>query len=238
MRRVGRVFRYRPDGCESGFCIGHIAVIRPGHSRVYIDLDDSPAKAAVSVRRRGSMNFALIFKFLVENLTREKIDFALMGGFALQSAGVARTTRDIDLLILSEDSPKIKEIMTKHKYRIIHESEDVLNFTGDDFELGRVDFLLAHRTYTLNMLKKAKEEPFLDGKFKIKVLKVEDQIGLKVQSSSNNPKRMSQDMADVRALIEVNYSKLNVNLVKEYFSLFKREKELETILKEIKNAKR
>jgi len=31
------------------------------------------------------MNFALIFKFLIENFTREKIDFALMGNFALQT---------------------------------------------------------------------------------------------------------------------------------------------------------
>jgi len=184
------------------------------------------------------MNFALIFKFLVENLTREKIDFALMGGFALQAAGVIRTTRDIDLLILSKDSLKIKEIMIKHKYKLLHESEDVLNFAGENFELGRVDFLLAHRKYTLEMLKKAAEESVFDGKFKVKVLRVEDQIGLKVQASSNNPKRAHQDIADVRALIESNYSKLDIALIKEYFSLFKREKDLETILKEIKNAKR
>ena len=45
-------------------------------------------------------------------------------------------------------------------------------------------------------------------------------------------------MADVRALIEANYSKIDLDILKEYFSLFKREKELEGILKEIKNAKR
>lgn len=52
------------------------------------------------------MNFALILKFLIENFTREKIDFALIGGFALQAAGVTRITQDIDLLVLSEDSSK------------------------------------------------------------------------------------------------------------------------------------
>ena len=60
------------------------------------------------------MNFTLIFKFLIENLSREKIDFALMGGFALQAAGVTRTTQDIDMLVLSEASPKIKDMMLKH----------------------------------------------------------------------------------------------------------------------------
>lgn len=182
------------------------------------------------------MNFALIFRFLIENLTREKIDFALMGGFALQAAGVTRTTRDIDLLVLSEDSPKIKEIMLKHRYELLYESEDVLNFTSKNFELGRVDFLLARRKYTLAMLKRAKEEPVLDGKFKIKALSAEDQIGLKIQASSNNPKRLHQDMADIRMLLENNYPKLDLKLVREYFSLFKREKELDGMIKEIKNA--
>jgi len=182
------------------------------------------------------MDFALIFKFLIENLSREKIDFALMGGFALQAAGVTRTTQDIDLLVLSEDSPKIKGIMLKHGYEVLHESEEVLNFTSKNFELGRVDFLLARRKYTLAMLKRARKEPVLGGKFKIKVLSAEDQIGLKVQASSNNPKRLHQDMADVRMLLENNFSKLDINLIREYFRLFGRERELDDMIKEIKNA--
>lgn len=183
------------------------------------------------------MNFDLIFKFLIDNLTSENIDFALMGGFALQAVGITRTTRDIDLLVLSQDSPKIKEIMLKHRYELLHENEDILNFTSKNFELGRVDFLLAHRKYTLAMLKRAKEEPVLGGKLKIKVLKVEDQIGLKIQAASNDPKRLYQDMADVRTLIETHYPKLDIKLIREYFSLFNREKEFDTILKGIKNAK-
>lgn len=183
------------------------------------------------------MNFALIFRFLIESLTREKIDFALMGGFALQAVGITRTTRDIDLLILSEDSAKIKTLMVKHGYELIHESEDVLNFTSNNFELGRVDFLLAHRKYSLAMLKRAIEMPVLAGAFKVKVLKVEDQIGLKVQAISNDPSRLYQDMADISELIRNDYPALNMNLIREYFALFEKEKELDIIIKEIKNAK-
>jgi len=183
------------------------------------------------------VNFALILKFLIENFTREKIDFALMGGFALQAVGVTRTTQDIDLLVLSEASPKIKDIMLKHRYELLYESKEVLNFTSKDFELGKVDFLLAHRKYTLAMLKRAKEEPVFDGKFKVKVLRAEDQIGLKVQASSNNPKRLHKDMSDIRMILENNYSKLDLNLVREYFSLFSRRKEFDDMIKEIKDAR-
>lgn len=180
------------------------------------------------------MDFILVFKFLLETFQREKIDFALIGGFALQASGVTRTTRDIDLLILSENSRKIKDIMLKHGYKLIHESEDVLNFLSDKIELGRVDFLLAHRKYAIQMLKRAEEKEVIGKEFKIKVLRVEDQIGLKVQSSSNDPQRLHQDMADIEWLIKNNYPKLDIELLREYFRLFDRERELHKIIEEIK----
>ena len=178
------------------------------------------------------MDFILVFRFLIEKLKRSNIDFALIGGFALQALGVTRTTRDIDLIVLSQDSEKIEDLMLKHGYELIHKSEDVLNFAGKKFELGRVDFLLAHRKYSLSMLERAMEKEVLDGKFRIKVLRAEDIIGLKVQASSNDPSRLHQDMADIKELIKNNYSKLNLKLVREYFSLFNRDKDLEEILKE------
>ena len=183
------------------------------------------------------MDFAVILKFISETFKRESIDFALIGGFALQAVGVTRTTLDIDMLILSADSSKIKKIMLTHGYELIHESEDVLNFVGKKFELGRVDFLIAHRKYALAMLQRAEEKPVFQGKVNIKVLKAEDQIGLKVQSSSNDPKRYYQDMADIRLLIESNYEKLDMKIVDEYFTLFNRQNELEKIKKEMKNVK-
>ena len=182
------------------------------------------------------MDFLLVFKFLIKTLKSQNIDFALIGGFALQAAGIARTTRDIDLIILSKDAQRIKEIMLRHGYRVIHESEDVLNFAGKKFELGKVDFLLAHRKYAIAMLSRAEERWVLQGKFKIKVLRVEDLIGLKVQASANDPKRLHQDIADIELLIRNNYSKLDIGLLQEYFQLFGREKELRQILKEIPNV--
>jgi len=126
--------------------------------------------------------------------------------------------------------------MLKAGYELIHESEDVLNFASKKFELGRVDFLLAHRKYALAMLERADEKLVLDGRFKIKVIRIEDLIGLKLQASINDHKRLRQDMADIEQLIRDNHSKFDMNLVKEYFQLFDRERDLQEIVKEIKNA--
>ncbi|MFC1698727.1 nucleotidyltransferase [Candidatus Omnitrophota bacterium] len=179
----------------------------------------------------------MVFKFLITTLKQHKIDFAIIGGFALQAAGITRATRDIDLAVLSKDVPDIKAIMLKHGYELIHESEDILNFVGKKFELGRVDFLLAHRKYALSMLQRAKEELVLGGKFKIKVVRIEDLIGLKLQASANDPKRLRQDMADIVQLIDENRSKLDMNLVREYFQIFDRTQDLNDIIKEINDVK-
>lgn len=183
------------------------------------------------------MDFILVFKFLLETFQRDKIDFVLIGGLALQSAGITRTTGDIDLLVLSESKEKIKDIMIKHDYELIHENEDVLNFHSKHIELGRVDFLLAHRKYAISMLKRAEEKTVFGGKFKVKVIKTEDQIGFKVQSSSNDPGRLHQDIADIELLIKNNYSKLDFNLLREYFGIFGREEELNKIIREIGHVK-
>ena len=184
-----------------------------------------------------NMDFLGVFRFLLDNFQREGIDFALIGGFALEAQGVVRTTLDIDMLIMSEENTKIKDIMIQVGYELIHESEDVLNFCSNKAALGRVDFLLAHRRYAKAMLERAELKGVLGGKFKIKVLKIEDIIGLKVQSSSNDPARKPQDMADIVSLFKKHYPHMDIKLLEEYFRLFDREEELKAIIREAqKNA--
>jgi len=182
------------------------------------------------------MDFGAIFRLILQDFPKAQINFALIGGFALASHGYPRATIDIDFLVDKKDFPKIKELMLSYGYTLAHESEDAANFVGGTDKLGRVDFLLAHRKYTAEMLKRAVNKDILNNQFKVKVLKVEDLIGLKVQASSNDPERYHQDMSDIETLLKGNLSNLDLNLIKEYFSIFEREKELAEILKRIKNA--
>ena len=178
------------------------------------------------------MDFAFVFEYIVKEFKEEEINFAIIGGLALQSYGITRTTQDIDFLILAENKEKIKELMIKGGFNLLYESNDILNFVGNKPSLGRVDFLLAQRKYTFAMLKRAQEKDFLNGKLKAKFIKIEDQIGLKIQSSSNDPSRYYQDMADVENLIKNNVNTLDKELIREYFTLFNRETEFDKILDE------
>lgn len=180
------------------------------------------------------MNFEAVFKLLIENFGKAKIDFALIGGFALRASGYVRATQDIDFLINQEDARKVKALLLSFGYELLHENEDVLNFAGQLGELGRVDFLLARRRYAKSMLERAAWQKIFEGKFEVKVISPEDQIGLKVQSSANNPKRYLQDMADIEQVIRLHRNELDLNLLREYFGLFNRKSELEQLLERTK----
>ena len=182
------------------------------------------------------MDFEKVLTFLLENFKKYGIRYALMGGFALHAAGYSRATRDIDILILKEDMPKAKKLLLAIGYEILHESEDVVNLRGGLKELGQIDFLLAHRSYTKNMLKRARECDILQGQFKVKVVTPEDIIGLKIQSSANDPGRSARDWADIEELLKRHADKLDLKLLREYFSLFNRQDELDELLGKINNA--
>ncbi len=180
------------------------------------------------------MNFLSTFEFVIKEFQKQDIDFALIGGLALHQFGVMRATNDIDFLVLISDKDKVKKVMEDLNYELKHESLDVLNFFSKSSGFDRIDFLIAHRKYALTMLQRAVLKEVLDKKFKIKFLKAEDQIGLKVQSSKNDPERYHQDMADIEKLIEYNYKSLDIGIIREYFKIFNREEELDNILKRVK----
>ena len=181
------------------------------------------------------MDFDLVFKNILESFQKEKINFAIIGGFALQAHGMMnRVTQDIDLLVLIDDTEKVKRVMISQGFELRHESKDVMNFFGKEPVLGRVDFIIAHRQYARDTLKKAVEKEILSGKFKIKVITIEDQIGFKVQSSTNDKERYERDRIDIEWLLKSNYPRLNMDLVREYFKIFNRENELEEMINKIK----
>jgi len=65
-------------------------------------------------------------------------------------------------------------------------------------------------------------------KIRIKVLKPEDIIGLKVQAYNNDPSRYHKDMADIQELAKL-VRKKGITVVKGYFKMFDKEKDFKAI---------
>ncbi len=74
------------------------------------------------------------------------------------------------------------------------------------------------------MLKRAREYGILKDKFKVKVLIPEDIIRLKVQAVTNDPNHYSQDWSDIEKLLRLHKDRIDLKLLREYFSLFDKKK--------------
>jgi len=154
------------------------------------------------------------------------IDHALIGGLALAAHGAARATTELDLLADAERADDVDRIVRARGYDCLHRTQEVANYASADRPKGRVDFLFARRPHGRAMLARAREHPILGES--VRVVDAADLIGLKVQSSSNDPSRRHRDLADVERLLRA--AELDLGRVREYFRLFDREKELDALL--------
>jgi hypothetical protein len=159
-------------------------------------------------------------------LEAEGVEHALIGGLALAAHGAARATSDLDLLADGGRAEDVDQILRARGYDCLHRSQDVANYASADRAKGRVDFLFARRPHGRAMLARAREHPILGES--VRVVDAADLIGLKVQSSSNDPSRRHRDLADVERLLRT--AELDLGRVREYFRLFDREKELDALL--------
>jgi hypothetical protein len=120
----------------------------------------------------------------------------------------------------------VDQIVRTRGYECLHRTEEVANYASTDRAKGRIDFLFARRPHGRAMLARAQEHPILGES--VRVVDAADLIGLKVQSSSNDPSRRHRDLADIERLLRA--AEPDLGRVREYFRLFDREKELDALL--------
>ena len=75
-------------------------------------------------------------------------------------------------------------------------------------------------------------EAIADNRLNVRVLRVEDLIGLKIQAYVNDPVREHQDKADIQNLI-AKHGKLDWNRIRKYADLFGQWPEMERLKKSI-----
>lgn len=164
---------------------------------------------------------------VAEALNRLGASFALIGGLALASYKVVRSTQDIDLLIAVEKADEMDAELLRLGYRCLYRSADAGNYVRGD---ERVDFLYASRPIARRLLDGALTLETSLGR--LRVVSLEGLIGFKLQGVVNNPRR-TQDLEDIKALLQANRAKVDMVEVREYFRLFKREVLLNDLLKQL-----
>ncbi len=162
------------------------------------------------------MDFKAVIASLLKRFGERRVRYGLMGGFAQGLWGASRTTVDLDFLIDRNDLERIESVMKELGYERKFRSENVSQYVSSLKIYGEVDFLHAFRQASLEMLERAEEKEIFGGELKIKVLRPEDLIGLKLQAIKNNPSRREQDMADIKALINAQSGKLDWTEIAKY----------------------
>jgi len=166
------------------------------------------------------MDFKTVTENLLSAFEAEEIRYALIGGFAMGAWGVARSTVDMDFLIHKHDLQKVHSILTKMGYKCRHQTENVSQFVSSLKIFGEIDILHAFREISLGMLQRAEDRKIFNETMTIKVIKIEDLIGLKVQAIANDPSRKPIDLADIKSLMETYGGSIDWPIIKEYFALF------------------
>ena len=177
------------------------------------------------------MDFKLVLDMLLMRFGERNVRYALIGGFALGAHGVARATIDIDFLVSRDDMTNVGAIMRELGYECIHQTENVSQFISPLKIFGEVDFLHAFRETSSGMINRAEEKRMFNETLPVRIIKVEDLIGLKAQAMANDEKRKAIDFADIEALVTLHKTSLDWDTVKEYFSLF----EFESLFDELKD---
>jgi hypothetical protein len=176
------------------------------------------------------MDFKAVLSALLARFAEQEVRYALMGGFALGLWGVGRTTVDVDFLVHHDDSGKIRKIMEDLGYACRYRSENVSQYVSPSKLFGEIDYLHAFRQASLEMLQQAEEREIFEGGLRIRVLRPEDLIGLKMQAIKNDPSRKETDLSDIRALIFANGERLDWASVERYVELL----EMQDFWKEIR----
>jgi predicted nucleotidyltransferase len=168
------------------------------------------------------MNFLKVIGDVVGELEAVGVRYALIGGFALGLRGVQRATMDLDFILMLEDMGKADAILNRFGYKRVFQSENVSHYESPDDEWGRIDILHAFRGPSLGMLKRA-ELISVDADVRLRVVQIEDLVGLKVQAMYNDPRRAIGDWDDIRLLLQsAGMHRLAVDweLMEDYLRLF------------------
>ncbi len=165
------------------------------------------------------MNFKLTLEWLISEFQKNEIQYALIGGFALDLYLTPRSTVDLDFLIKKSHISSLKEILKTRDYQLINESENVLQFQHDVSPLGSIDFIIASREKSNKIVNDSNQILIFNESISIKVAKLEDLVGLKLQAIRNDPKR-TQDKEDIRNILRSGID-LDLKRIQEYVDFLK-----------------
>lgn len=174
-------------------------------------------------------DFETILNHLVPLLNKRQVKYALIGGLAVAKHGYPRATEDIDFLVDKTQLDRFDAAAQEYGYVLRHRTESVSFF--DLFGEGvkpLMDALHAAGEHSLAMLDRVQDVELTKG-VRIRIVAVEDLIGLKLYAIHHKESRRAKDWDDIEKLVALHHETMNWDLVENYFKMFNMDDEWTTV---------
>jgi hypothetical protein len=172
-------------------------------------------------------NLAEQIREALSMFVRNGTEPALIGGLAVVAHQVVRATKDVDFLVEVEAADRVHDALLDLGYQCLYRSEDAANYVR---AAEGLDLLYAHRPLARRLLAQASERETPMGRMRI--ISVEGLIGFKLQGFVNDALR-TRDLDDIRALLKIHRTSLDMDELREYFALFNKAELLNELLDEL-----
>jgi hypothetical protein len=150
-----------------------------------------------------------VLENLIGFFAKEKIDFALIGAFALQAYGYVRATGDIDFILRGEDQESAVRFLESLGYETLYRSKGFSNHVHPLTVLGRIDFIYVEGETAEKIFSGTKPLMIFEG-IAAPVVRPAHLIALKVFAMKNDPGRSFREMADIQQLM--NHTSQSVDI--------------------------
>ena len=165
-----------------------------------------------------------IAKFLSDN----KIDFGIIGAFALFSYGYSRATEDVDFVVRLEEREKVIAFLESIGFETV--------FTSDAFSNHRhiigsiqVDFMFVYGGTADDIFNNINTRALYKD-LTVPVVSVEHLTAMKLFSGTNNVTRRDKDFSDIKELL--GRTEFDSEIVKKYFKQYNLEDLYEEFIKQ------
>jgi hypothetical protein len=141
------------------------------------------------------------FKLLVNFFEQEKIEYAVIGAFALYAYGYTRTTSDVDFITKIEYQERIVAYLESLGFETLNRSEGFSNHLHPIGEL-RIDVVYVAGE-TANIIFESTKNRFVFEDLELPVTSPEHLIALKLFAIQNDPGRKYRELADIKEIFRL-----------------------------------
>ncbi len=156
------------------------------------------------------------FKLITEFFEKEKIDYALIGAFALYTYGYTRATRDIDFITKIEYQKNIVNYLESIGFETLNQTKGYSNHLHPIGSM-RFDFVYISGDTADIIFQSIKKKRLFEDHV-LPVVSPEHLIALKLFAIKNEPGRKLKELADIKEIYEL--TKLEKGIIYKYLKKY------------------